>query len=425
MTTQHLFNRLNNKQLTEIIREHNLDSEIKPYYHKPNNFIVNKLLEHLTIDNSGFIVIKEHNVIVKPNPEGKFKEKSEEEKIVKKQVRRQKSKEYREKKKQEKKEEEENKKKEKPNRIDESNRIRKEKEEKMNEEARKEGERLKKMRDERDEEIRKEKENERFEKEWKEEEEKERRKRYFKKNEAEIFERENQKEEEEREKNKQKERLRKQRQQNQDRRDKEEEEKKKKEEPKEDPKIKYINDNKKKIIDLYETKKKALAQKYYNLQRELFDIRKPYVKEAERKEKDKGLKITQQRFNTIIKNVSKNIQEVKTFNEKVEKYGEKSQEFINDFTPIKRKLTFNNSPFTSDEIEFIYKNILNDEIEEKKIIEDEFKKKEIKFKIKEINSEIEKKIKMLKKYNSIESQKELKILIDKQNKLIDKLNEMK
>jgi len=32
---------------------------------------------------------------------------------------------------------------------------------------------------------------------------------------------------------------------------------------------------------------------------------------------------------------------------------------------------------------------------------------------------------MLKKYNSIESQKELKILIDKQNKLIDKLNEMK
>ena len=90
MTTQHLFNRLNNKQLTEIIREHNLDSEIKPYYHKPNNFIVNKLLEHLTIDNSGFIVIKEHNVIVKPQPEGRFKEKSEEEKTVKKQVIRQK-----------------------------------------------------------------------------------------------------------------------------------------------------------------------------------------------------------------------------------------------------------------------------------------------------------------------------------------------
>tara|TARA_R110001606_G_C15241498_1_gene636303 strand:+ start:76 stop:927 length:852 start_codon:yes stop_codon:yes gene_type:complete len=135
----------------------------------------------------------------------------------------------------------------------------------------------------------------------------------------------------------------------------------KKEEPKkEEPKIKYINDNKQKILNIYQTKSREMGSKYIALQKELFAIRQPYVKEAERKEKDKGIKITQQRINTIIKKVSKNIPEVKSFDEKVDKYGEESQEFINNFTPIKRKLIFEGlSPLTNTEIEFIYKNILN------------------------------------------------------------------
>ena len=109
---RHVFNRLNNKQLTDIIREHNLDAMIKPYYHKNNEFIVKKLLEHLTIDNDGYIVIKEHNVVVKPPLEGRFKEPTEEEKKERKTKKTQKAKEYREKKKTQKKEEEEKKKKE-------------------------------------------------------------------------------------------------------------------------------------------------------------------------------------------------------------------------------------------------------------------------------------------------------------------------
>ena len=151
-----------------------------------------------------------------------------------------------------------------------------------------------------------------------------------------------------------------------DKKDKKEKSKPKKEEPKkeepkkEDPKMKYINDNKQKILNLYQTKSREMGSKYIALQKELFVIRKPYVKEAERKEKDKGIKITQQRLNTIIKKVSKNIPEVKSFDEKVDEYGEKAQEFINNFTPIKRKLIFEGlSPLTNTEIEFIYKNILN------------------------------------------------------------------
>jgi hypothetical protein len=64
MPQPHILNRLNNKQLTDIIREHNLNTVIKPYYHKNNSYIVKKLLEHLTIDNNGYIVIKKQPTII-------------------------------------------------------------------------------------------------------------------------------------------------------------------------------------------------------------------------------------------------------------------------------------------------------------------------------------------------------------------------
>ena len=93
---KHLFNRLNNDQLTKIIREFNLDAQIKPYFHKKNEFIVKKLLEHLTIDNDGYIVVKEHNVIVKPPPEGKYKPPTEEQLKARKEKKKENSKQYRE-----------------------------------------------------------------------------------------------------------------------------------------------------------------------------------------------------------------------------------------------------------------------------------------------------------------------------------------
>jgi len=231
---KHLFNRLNNSQLTKIIREFNLDAQIKPYFHKKNDFIVKKLLEHLTIDNDGYIVVKEHNVIVKPPPEGRYKPPTEEQLKARKEKKKENSKQYRErqkrfkeewkksdigkaeekrkkekkeKKKQEKKAEKERKEK-RPvfyiKKEDIQTEEKKKKEEEKNKEIQKE--RLRKQRqenkDRREKEAKekKKKEEEELEREWKKEEEKERRKRYLKKNETEILEKEIKAEEEKKKK---------------------------------------------------------------------------------------------------------------------------------------------------------------------------------------------------------------------------------
>ena len=86
----------------------------------------------------------------------------------------------------------------------------------------------------------------------------------------------------------------------------------------------------------------------------MFALRKPYVKEAEDKEKEKGIKITQQRFNTIIKKVSEKIPKIKEFQDEVDKYGNEAQNYIDKFMPIKQKLTFN-KPLTNEMIDYIYK----------------------------------------------------------------------
>jgi hypothetical protein len=86
----------------------------------------------------------------------------------------------------------------------------------------------------------------------------------------------------------------------------------------------------------------------------MFALRKPYVKEAEDKEKEKGIKITQQRLNTIIKKVSEKIPKIKEFQDEVDKYGNEAQNYIDKFMPIKQKLTFN-KPLTNEMIDYIYK----------------------------------------------------------------------
>ena len=420
---KHLFNRLNNDQLTKIIREFNLEAQIKPYFHKKNDFIVKKLLEHLTIDNDGYIVVKEHNVIVKPPPEGRYKPPTEEQLKARKEKKKENSKQYRERQKRFKEEW-------KKSDIGKAEEKRKQEEKEKKKQEKKEEKERKKKRPV----FYIKKEDIQTEEKKKKEEEKKK------------------KEEEEKNKEIQKERLRKQRQENKDRREKEAKEKKKQEEEKEIKELEeeideeYNKRKKSRLKDILREKKNEYEKKYPKFMKKKPEPEKKTELEKinedidnlidnnytlQREIDDKTTEIRQ------LNNTDKGRKELILFKEKINKRIEKNKDKIKELEKEKEPLEIkeSNEFLNKDYIRKLFKKYkipINDYLKNndykhwfEKIERDYKELTDKEERLIKLNEKIENKIKELQKNNSKEGQQELKKIIDKQNDLIDLIEELK
>ena len=111
--------------------------------------------------------------------------------------------------------------------------------------------------------------------------------------------------------------------------------------------------NVREIEDIFKSYIQKIAQKDYDLQREAMRIRKPFIKEKEKEAKDNGIKMTQQRMNTIIKNINK-LPELVDIVKRSDDLHDAMQEEINYIGSIRRNLMMKRE-LTKEEINFIKK----------------------------------------------------------------------
>ena len=120
----------------------------------------------------------------------------------------------------------------------------------------------------------------------------------------------------------------------------------------------YIMTHQQDIDEKYKSLSRVMSQNFYDKQREMFKLRKPYVEKAV-KEQEALLKkkLTQQRLNTLIKKISNSIPQIKLFTNTVNEFGDKSQSFINSYGRIKQAIIFKR-PLTNEMIDWLYNNII-------------------------------------------------------------------